>query len=167
MIVILWVYKLWRRSISSITSPHNSTYPPRQTNCRFFPLRLLQCFFFLLCHKAIMSFCKSDCLVISHVLAIGIPRGTLVVCGAPARWGECVCVRIASVYLSLWVPVCGLVMTGALPRSHTSERCWSNAKRCLFIEHTLTLTARQLQGSYSWKDWSRVILCFSGFVLQC
>lgn len=62
------------------------------------------------------------------------------------RRGRVLVIVCVSVYLLLFVSVCGLVMTGALRRSHTSQRrCWSNAKRCLFIERTLTLTSRQLR----------------------
>lgn len=89
ILVILWVYKLME--IRLMHSSYNSTGPSRQANCRLFSFSLPASFTVFLFHKAIMSFCKSDCLVISHVPATGIPRGALVVLSCSPRGDERAC----------------------------------------------------------------------------
>lgn len=118
-----------------------------------------------------MSFCKSDCLVISHVLATGVPRGALVVYRALREVRRARVCGLEACTCLCGTSVCGLVMTGALRRSHASEEKMLIKCQTLLIYRAHINPDRQtaagiIQLEYILKHWSRVSLCLSGFVLQ-
>ncbi len=123
-------------------------------------------FMFFLRHKAIMSFCKSDCLVISHVLATGVPRGAL----REVR-RVCVCVCVDRERVPIFVRVCLWSRNDWSPAEITYlwEKMLIKCQTLLIYRSPINpdqTAAGIIQLEYVFKHWSRVSLRSPGFVLQ-